>query len=300
MTQPKLTVVIPTRDRRRRLEETLDALAAQDEVRGAIEVVVVDDGSSDGTAELLAAERFTVLDLQGLRQEAKGPAEARNRGVARARAERVLLLGDDTRPAPGALAAHLESAAGREVAVQGHIDWDPEAEVTPVMTFLAPEGPQFYFKGLVDGAAIPYTAVLASNLSAPTHWFRDDPFDEGFPDAALEDTELAYRWRRKGRHAIYARRACCWHRHHYAELEPFLARQRRAGRAARHAVTLHPRLLWRLVVQPSVFGGWVLARHAVRGLGGRRRREDAWDLRCREDAWDLRCRAAFLRGFLAG
>lgn len=284
---PDMTVVIPTRDRAERLAETLAALAAQDGV--AFEVVVVDDGSRDATHELLESERAAALDLRWQRQDREGPAAARNRAVSMARAERVLLLGDDTRPAPGALRAHLEAAAGRDVAVQGHIDWDPEAPVTDVMRFLAPAGPQFYFAGFTDGEPIPYTGVLASNLSAPTAWLRDDPFDEGFPDAAFEDTELAYRWRRKGRGAIYGRRALCWHRHHYETLEPFLERQRRAGRAARHAVARHARLAWPVVVEPSLFGVWVAARHAMRCAVAARRDEDAWD---------LRCRGAFLRGFL--
>lgn len=283
------TVVIPTRDRSPYLAETLEALASQEEVRGAFEVVVIDDGSSDDTADLLAAERWSALDLRWQCQDGLGPAIARNRGIALAHGERVLLLGDDTRPIPGALAAHLEAADGRQIGVQGHIDWDPDAPITPVMNFLAPAGPQFYFKGLREGEPIPYTAVLGSNFSAPTAWFRDDPFEEGFPDAALEDTELAYRMERKGRRAIYTQRATCLHHHHYETLEPFLARQRRAGRAARHAVGLHLGLLWPVIAQPTVFGAWVLARHLLRVASGQGRSEDVWD---------LRCRGAFLRGVL--
>ncbi len=289
MSLPRLTVAIPTRDRSQRLAETLTALAAQ-EVDGAFEVVVVDDGSSGETVELLKTWSRGPFELRWERQEPSGPAVARNRAVRLARAERLLFLGDDTRPAPGALAAHLAAAEGRGVAVQGHIDWDPEAPITPVMRFLAPEGPQFYFKGLLDGEPIPYTAVLGSNFSAPTAWLREDPYDEGFPAAALEDTELAYRLERKSRRTIYARRALCWHHHHYAALDPFLARQRRAGRAARYAVARQPPLLWRVVLQPLAMSGWMLGRHAARRVLGRRRDEDVWDLASRR---------AFFHGFFS-
>ncbi len=287
---PALTVVIPTRDRADRLAETLAALAAQRDVDGGFEVVVVDDGSADSTRDLLNAGHEG-LRLRWLSQDRRGPATARNRGIAEARAPRVLLLGDDTRPTDGALAEHLRAArdAGGDTAVQGFIDWDPEAEVTAVMRFLAPEGPQFYFKGLVAGGPVPWSAVSSSNFSAPTSWFHDEPFDESFPDAAFEDTELAYRWHRRRRSTVYAPAALCWHRHHYPELDPFLGRQRRAGRAVRHALRRHPSMTPKVVLEPLAFGLWVLCRHVLRSAVGRRRREDGWD---------LRCRLAFLRGVL--
>ncbi len=285
MSPPVLSVVIPTRDRLERLRQTLEALAEQ-EAGGAVEAVVVDDGSSDGTAAFLAAPPALGLALRCLRQEPRGPAAARNRGIAAATAARVLLLGDDTRPAPGTLAQHLRAAAGREVGVQGLVDWDPEEEVTPVMRFLAPAGPQFYFKGLTAGAVVPYTAVLGSNLAAPRHWFLDQPFDEAFRDAACEDTELAWRWRRRRRRVIYHPAAVCWHHHRYASLEPFLARQEGAGRAARRAVGLHPGMLPAVVVQPLLYGLLVALRHRF----GRRPHH--------HDTWDLACRRAFWRGFV--
>ncbi|MEM9557126.1 MAG: glycosyltransferase [Acidobacteriota bacterium] len=289
---PELGVVIPTRDRVDRLGETLRALdeaAAKGEAR--LEIIVIDDGSSAASRRALAdlvAARAGGVPLHVLEQPALGPATARNRGVAASRAARVLLLGDDTRPAPGALAAHRAAAEGQDRAVQGHIDWDPSHEVTPLMDFLAPAGPQFYFRGLVDGGPVPFTAVLGSNLAAPRGWLLREPFDEGFPHAAVEDTEMAWRWRRRGWPVIYSRAAVCWHHHRYAELEPFLARQRRAGASIRHAVARHPRLAWPLVLQPLAATPVVALRHVLRG-------GDRQHLR-----WDLACRRALFSGVFSG
>ena len=292
----QLSVVIPTRNRRDRLAETLDALAedalaeeftGDTAVDGGFEVIVVDDGSDPGHLDALQSAPRP-FPCRWLQQTGLGPAAARNRGVQEACGERILFLGDDTRPAPGCLAVH---AAGEDTGIQGHIDWDPHVPVSEVMDFLAPEGPQFYFRGLRPGEPVPYTAVLGSNASFPRRWLVDEPFDEGFPAAAFEDTELAWRFDAHGWSTLYRPDALCWHHHPYPTLDPFLQRQRRAGHAARHAVGKHPRLAGPVVLWPTLFTGVVFARHLLRSATGRRRPRDLWD---------LRCRLAFLRGFLGG
>jgi glycosyltransferase involved in cell wall biosynthesis len=291
--RPLLSVVIPTRNRRELLHRSLCSLENQAGVEGAFEVIVADDGSSDGTAELLESLAGKLsYPLYWLRLPGSGAATARNRALALATAPRALLLGDDTVPDRDALSQHLSGAEGAtEVAIQGRIEWDAEQQVTPVMRFLAPEGPQFYFKGLRPGRPIPYTIVYGSNLSAPTRWFREDPFDERFPSAAFEDTELAYRWLRKGRRTIYSEKAVCRHRHHYASIEQFLDRQRIAGRAARRAIILHPGMALRTVLAPVLIGLWRGAQCLWDRLRGNLKPERRWD---------LQCRIAFLRGFVAG
>jgi glycosyltransferase involved in cell wall biosynthesis len=284
-------VVIPTRDRRPLLDLTLAALAEQ-EGAPSFEVVVGDDGSRDGTAQHLEAlsERLP-YSLRVLSLVAAGPAAARNRAIAVCLAPRILLLGDDTVPRRDLLAAHRRSAAGREMGVQGRIDWHPELRMTPLMEFLAPEGPQFYFRGLVDGRPIPFTAVLASNLSAPARWFHDEPFDEGFPYAVFEDTELGFRWRARGWAIVWCEAARCYHHHRYERIEEFLARQRRAGRGARRAVARHPAMAWPIVGAPLAVGAAFAVRYLIRRATGRARAADLWD---------LRARAAFLGGFVSG
>ena len=271
-----LSVVIPTRDRPERLRENLLALAQQ-EAGDAFEVIVVDDGSAAKLTAITANLPSLPYNLRLERQPPQGPAAARNLGIRLARGQRILLLGDDTRPAPGCLQQHL-SAGASEKAVQGYIDWDPEQEITPLMHFLAPAGPQFYFKGLKDGAPISFRAVLGANFSAPRPSFLAEPSDEAFREAAAEDTELAWRWQQRGFPMVFCREAICWHHHLYRELAPFLDRQQRAGRAARLAVARHRQLRWPLYWEPLLYGLWV----RLRGLGGRARPTDGWDLACRE------------------
>ena len=283
-----LSVVIPTRNRRPVLAETLQALNHQTGVAEAFEVIVVDDGSDDETSVWLSRQNFETFEMKTLRTEGIGPAGARNLGISQARADRVLLLGDDTIPEPSTLEAHLTLADGRDLGVQGRIEWDPAHEITPVMRFLAPEGPQFWFKGLTDGGRVPFTSVYGSNLSAPTGWFKKEPFDENYRSACFEDTEQAWRWSRRGWHVVFGDRALCLHRHHYENLEPVVQRQRRAGVATRYTLRKHPRLLWTLLVQPLIAG-------AMKALivGGK----IVIGSVTFEDRADLRCRVAWVSGF---
>src|SRR5689334_7590279 len=80
---PLVSIVVPTYNRRAGLERLLLALAAQTLPAERFEVVVVDDGSDDGTAQLLAT-RATPYRLRAVNQANAGPAAARNVGVRRA------------------------------------------------------------------------------------------------------------------------------------------------------------------------------------------------------------------------
>jgi glycosyltransferase involved in cell wall biosynthesis len=112
-----ISVVIPVLDEARRLPRTLDALAAQVEV-AAFEVLVVDNGSTDGTPEVAAGHplRPTVL-----REPTRGPYAARNAGIASAQGEVVALTDADCRPDPGWLAAGLGAIAAGADLVGGTI-----------------------------------------------------------------------------------------------------------------------------------------------------------------------------------
>jgi glycosyltransferase involved in cell wall biosynthesis len=105
MAEPAIAVVIPTHDRAGLLPRALESVLAQacDE---PFEVIVVDDGSRDGTAAYLAGiadPRLTVLR----NAQAQGAAAARNRGLAAAHAPVTAFLDDDDELLPGFLAATL-------------------------------------------------------------------------------------------------------------------------------------------------------------------------------------------------
>jgi glycosyltransferase involved in cell wall biosynthesis len=101
-TPPLVSVVIPTRDRRRRVTRAIDSVRAQ--TYPHLEIIVVDDGSTDGTADELGR----VPDVKLLRHETSiGGAAARNRGIAEARGEFVAFLDSDDEWLPDKVAKQV-------------------------------------------------------------------------------------------------------------------------------------------------------------------------------------------------
>ena len=100
---PEISVVVSTRDREQRLRALLGALSRQTLEPDRFEVIVVDNGSEDGTARALDALagdcRYPLTVVR--RSRGDGPAPARNEGWRSARAPLVAFTDDDCEPAPG-------------------------------------------------------------------------------------------------------------------------------------------------------------------------------------------------------
>lgn len=123
MTRLALSIIIPTFNKRAVLAETLAALEVQTLPADQFEVIVVDDGSTDGTREWLhaqAEERAGERGREGerervsrpypltvLAQANQGAAAARNAGAAAAAGDILLFLDADIIAAPGLAASHL-------------------------------------------------------------------------------------------------------------------------------------------------------------------------------------------------
>lgn len=249
-----LSVIIPTRDRLPTLRATLAGLAAQQLGDATAEVIVVDNGSTDGTREALAElERTFPLPLKPLHEPTPGAGPARNAGLAAAEGKVVLFLGDDTRPAgPALLSYHTQlhaQHAGQKYAVLGRVEWAPHLTVTPLMRWLE-HGAQFAYADLRPGPTGPehfYTA----HVSAPRELLQDaGGFDPGIP-FDFEDSELGQRLFDAGLELDYHPELIV-HHDHPITLDAWIRRQERVGKAGRRVLEAHE-LPERLVPRP---GGW--------------------------------------------
>ncbi|WP_201352030.1 glycosyltransferase family 2 protein [Hydrogenimonas urashimensis] len=96
-TDPSVSVIIPTYNRRRYLDEAIESVLAQR--YEPLELIVVDDGSTDGTQEIVARYPF----IRYIYQENAGQAAARNRGIREATGEFLAFLDSDDLWMPGKL-----------------------------------------------------------------------------------------------------------------------------------------------------------------------------------------------------
>jgi glycosyltransferase involved in cell wall biosynthesis len=105
------SVVIPAYNRKPILEKCLRSLEHQQFDAGAIagyEVVVVDDGSTDGTVDWLQANAETFPHIRLFQQDHQGPAAARNLGVEKASGDTIIFIDSDLVVTEGFLQAHAE------------------------------------------------------------------------------------------------------------------------------------------------------------------------------------------------
>ncbi len=249
-TAANLSVIIPTYNRKHILGRTLSALQAQ--TLTGFEVIVVDDGSTDGTPEAIETWRTNqpetlAFELKVLRQPNLKQGQARNLGLKTARGEIVLFLGDDIIPDPGFVEAHLTGHAvhneAGDVAIVGLTDWDvTTVNVTPFLQHVNYYGAQFGYAHLTPQAEAPFTCFYTSNVSLRRSALGTDPFDPRFGVYGWEDTELGYRLSRAGLRIIYSPEARAVHSHPMT-LQSFLMRQTQVGAALDTFLKLQPDIL---------------------------------------------------------
>jgi len=196
---PAVTVVIPTHERWGTLRRCLEALAVQSIGPRRLQVIVVDDGSAtDGAAEIRDHPWPFALTL--LRQDNRGPAAARNRGLELASAPLTLFVNDDTLLAPGAVGRHVvvQSASRRPVMLLGRFDFVPEFAAEPLGHMLSVGCHLFQYAMLRSGDHADYHFAYTCNLSVPTAAARATGFDEAFGRPAGEDMDFGLRLQQQG------------------------------------------------------------------------------------------------------
>ena len=245
----EISVVIPTYNRLSYLQHCLDALMAQSISKDRFEIVLIDDGSQDGTLQWLERHEKK-YGFRFYSQKNSGPSRARNVGIDAALGKLILFLGDDIVAHPDLLKQHIATHGlypGSPLAVLGFTDWAPWIDPTPLMRherLIAQFGYYEIHDGLVDPNNLPYGYFYTSNVSISKQFLLAHQyyFDERFKQAMGEDGELAFRMQRDNAlRIVYQSQAIAYHEHP-TSFDDVCRRQVLKGQVAVLQAKLHPEL----------------------------------------------------------
>jgi glycosyltransferase involved in cell wall biosynthesis len=196
---PRVTVVIPTFQRRDALQRALRLLAAQTLPAAEYEVVVSVDGSTDGTHELLAglAAPFALRVAEGPR---RGRASACNAGLALARGEIVVILDDDMQATPQLLERHARHhPAGSQLCVMGAAPVRLDAGSPLAARYVRAKFDEHLLRLAQPGHVFAPRDFYSGNASLRAQTVRAiGGFDETYTAYGNEDVDLWIRLRAAG------------------------------------------------------------------------------------------------------
>jgi hypothetical protein len=259
---PLVSVIIPTRNRPHLLPRTLESVLKQSTEN--LEVIVVDDGSTDSNGAVAAAVDPRVSVLRN--PEPTGVSAARNRGIAAARGEWIAFCDDDDLWAPNKLREQLTAAdrAGANWAYAGDVNVDdhfhvisggPPPDPATVMALLPRCNP------LASGGS---NVVVRSSILAAVGGF--DPTLR-----RTEDWDLWIRIARKGQPA-YVRKPLVAYRFHRGnvvwESDEMVHEARRLS--ARYGIPVDMPSMHRRAAWAALRGGrrLIAVRHYARAVAG--------------------------------
>lgn len=243
-----LTVVIPTFNRVRKLKECFNALFIQDLPPEDFEIIVVDDGSTDDTGEIVkkmaaaygapvehsgekaersmsgahtavfgehegakekpAAANVARADLRYFRQKNGGRGIAVNLGISKAQGKVIVLIDDDFIATSSFLSEHMRY----------HLRHESENEAVLGITEWHPRLTQTPFMKWLANRSRPRFAYdnffYTSNISLKKSLLIKHPFDPAFSDCGREDIELGCRLHlESGLKLFYNKKAVAYHNH---------------------------------------------------------------------------------------
>ena len=246
------SIIIPTYNRKEILLKTLQSIQRQQDIHlHDLEVIVVDDGSTDGTYDMLQQHQQDFsFHLKPLQQTNQGQGNARNLGMKYVSGHIVFFIGDDIELHTQFVREHIKvhtKYRDEAVVCLGFTTWHPSITVTPFMYFLEHGGHQFNYPKLEKQPIIDYELQLregsywyfyTSNISIKRSLLQHMVFEPVYTSYGWEDIEFGYRlYKEYGMRLLYTERAMGYHIHEVSE-DSF---QKRMVSVSKNALLFHKR-----------------------------------------------------------
>jgi len=249
----RFSVIVPTFQRRETVLRTVSVLDRQSE--RDFEVIVVDDGSGDGSAAALRELRVD-FPLTVLEQPNRGAAAARNAGAEAAGGELLVFLDDDMRADPQLLAEHGRSHREGADMVMGDLPLDPDSPRNLLSWGVGSWAAQRRERLTALGAPaeIGIGDLLSGQMSISREAFAAlGGLDPTFTRDGLfggEDLDFGHRVLAAGYKVVFNPAAISYQ---YYDVDPakYLRRARETGRSDRELIAKHPELAAALEAGPS-------------------------------------------------
>lgn len=205
----KISVVIPAFNCEETINRTLSSLVQQN-YDEPYEIIVVNDGSSDRTAEYVLTCMNTCEDarIRLFNQEHRGPAAARNAGIRNSQGELVLFIDSDCMANPDWIRSMTKHFIDKHVAGVGgtYKTWNKESLVARYVGYDI--GYRHRSMGYYIDFIGSYSAAFRKSILVEV-----GQFDEFFTSADAEDNDLSYKIRKRGYKLVYEPEGWVWHKH---------------------------------------------------------------------------------------
>lgn len=266
--QFRMSVVVPTFQRRDLVLTCVKSLDRQS-VNCKFEVVVVVDGSTDGTTPALR-ELKPSCPLVIIEQPNRGRAAACNRGAASARGEILLFLDDDMEADPQLLAEHDRSHRDGADVVLGHIPLHPDSPSNVLSRSVRDWADERGARLSQPGTELGLYDLVTGQMSLPRSVFDGlGGFDTDFTRSGSwgnEDIDLGCRLLSAGYGVVFNPRAVSWQKYVVGTAQN-LKQWREAGKADVAFALKHPEQLE--AVFPAEKAQQPHRRRSLRSLAGR-------------------------------